>query len=116
MDIRKSSRWRVSDNPPYVADAIECHRPEFRLVQETRVPGPECTLVSRIHVALQHRVDEHLNGHADLPVTCLESRGRGEVPAGAVPGHAHPAEDRKSTRLNSSHSQISYAVFCLKKK
>src|SRR5688572_31233107 len=38
-------------------------------------------------------------------------------------GHAHVAlarrrhvRDRKSTRLNSSHSQISYAVFCLKKK
>src|SRR2546430_13632774 len=35
--------------------------------------------------------------------------------------HAHHADehelqDRKSTRLNSSHSQISYAVFCLKKK
>src|SRR2546430_4348037 len=29
--------------------------------------------------------------------------------------HSCPA-DRKSTRLNSSHSQISYAVFCLKKK
>src|SRR2546430_2873892 len=28
----------------------------------------------------------------------------------------HEALDRKSTRLNSSHSQISYAVFCLKKK
>src|SRR5438270_11838198 len=28
----------------------------------------------------------------------------------------HPHLDRKSTRLNSSHSQISYAVFCLKKK
>src|SRR5688572_31464744 len=27
-----------------------------------------------------------------------------------------PPPDRKSTRLNSSHSQISYAVFCLKKK
>src|SRR5206468_4964745 len=27
-----------------------------------------------------------------------------------------PATDRKSTRLNSSHDQISYAVFCLKKK
>src|SRR2546430_4460958 len=27
-----------------------------------------------------------------------------------------PTADRKSTRLNSSHSQISYAVFCLKKK
>src|SRR2546430_5795048 len=32
-------------------------------------------------------------------------------------GRAHrPGLDRKSTRLNSSHSQISYAVFCLKKK
>src|SRR2546430_7438588 len=30
--------------------------------------------------------------------------------------YAHALEDRKSTRLNSSHSQISYAVFCLKKK
>src|SRR2546430_11880461 len=29
---------------------------------------------------------------------------------------AAPVPDRKSTRLNSSHSQISYAVFCLKKK
>src|SRR2546430_9347158 len=28
----------------------------------------------------------------------------------------HQTRDRKSTRLNSSHSQISYAVFCLKKK
>src|SRR2546430_9185919 len=28
----------------------------------------------------------------------------------------HDRRDRKSTRLNSSHSQISYAVFCLKKK
>src|SRR3712207_6928516 len=29
---------------------------------------------------------------------------------------AQPALDRKSTRLNSSHANISYAVFCLKKK
>src|SRR3712207_7212040 len=29
---------------------------------------------------------------------------------------AHTAQDRKSTRLNSSHANISYAVFCLKKK
>src|SRR2546430_10626158 len=33
----------------------------------------------------------------------------------AVPPQG-PYTDRKSTRLNSSHSQISYAVFCLKKK
>src|SRR2546430_11534661 len=33
-----------------------------------------------------------------------------------VNGVAGGTADRKSTRLNSSHSQISYAVFCLKKK
>src|SRR2546430_6205851 len=47
-------------------------------------------------------------------------------PAGQIVGYGHKIEesrtgasldrDRKSTRLNSSHSQISYAVFCLKKK
>src|SRR5688572_31942899 len=36
--------------------------------------------------------------------------------SGWAPGVATPDRDRKSTRLNSSHSQISYAVFCLKKK
>src|SRR5689334_24152142 len=37
--------------------------------------------------------------------------------AGALRGpRAFAARDRKSTRLNSSHSSISYAVFCLKKK
>src|SRR2546421_566049 len=30
--------------------------------------------------------------------------------------HRSPKRDRKNTRLNSSHDQISYAVFCLKKK
>src|SRR3712207_7894194 len=35
--------------------------------------------------------------------------------AGAAPDVAMP-RDRKSTRLNSSHANISYAVFCLKKK
>src|SRR3712207_8292916 len=40
-------------------------------------------------------------------------RGFGEAdPA----GRAVTAQDRKSTRLNSSHANISYAVFCLKKK
>src|SRR5688572_31804697 len=37
-------------------------------------------------------------------------------PGGPERGVRPPAADRKSTRLNSSHSQISYAVFCLKKK
>src|SRR5438874_10486132 len=34
----------------------------------------------------------------------------------ALASGAKPLEDRKSTRLNSSHVEISYAVFCLKKK
>src|SRR2546430_3040494 len=37
---------------------------------------------------------------------------RQQVKGDVAVGH----QDRKSTRLNSSHSQISYAVFCLKKK
>src|SRR5690554_7395020 len=36
--------------------------------------------------------------------------------AEALRGHRLLVEDRKSTRLNSSHVRISYAVFCLKKK
>src|SRR5437773_8948600 len=36
--------------------------------------------------------------------------------AGAAAAHAALRRDRKSTRLNSSHITISYAVFCLKKK
>src|SRR2546427_4542222 len=47
-----------------------------------------------------------------LPVL-EQSRQPGVVPRGATRG---ARGDRKSTRLNSSHSQISYAVFCLKKK
>src|SRR3712207_7068467 len=38
------------------------------------------------------------------------------VAAGGVEEPAARAADRKSTRLNSSHANISYAVFCLKKK
>src|SRR3712207_7724467 len=42
---------------------------------------------------------------------------RGEGPGGAPVGGVEDAGlDRKSTRLNSSHANISYAVFCLKKK
>src|SRR5436309_11602700 len=41
--------------------------------------------------------------------------GTGGVPAAPHSGRTRP-EDRKSTRLNSSHVKISYAVFCLKKK
>src|SRR5438132_8745144 len=50
-----------------------------------------------------------------LPVSCdKQSSVSGGVP---FPAHGPGKErDRKSTRLNSSHTVISYAVFCLKKK
>src|SRR5689334_24359119 len=66
-----------------------------------------------------------------LPAHVWGNVGRDDVPdrvaggerrrIGAVDGHQESRwhllhQDRKSTRLNSSHSSISYAVFCLKKK
>src|SRR2546430_6737864 len=47
----------------------------------------------------------------DVGVAGLVDRHRREEPREGT-----ATQDRKSTRLNSSHSQISYAVFCLKKK
>src|SRR3712207_7471457 len=41
--------------------------------------------------------------------------GNGDAGASGVHSHRY-LRDRKSTRLNSSHANISYAVFCLKKK
>src|SRR2546430_9001420 len=46
-----------------------------------------------------------------VEVTTARHRQEGGLKAGGVPDR-----DRESTRLNSSHSQISYAVFCLEKK
>src|SRR2546427_8847722 len=61
-----------------------------------------------------------------FPYTTLFRSDRGRPQGRSVSAHteigswgmvaARWARDRKSTRLNSSHSQISYAVFCLKKK
>src|SRR3712207_7228865 len=45
----------------------------------------------------------------------LRARGRRGRPL-LLPGRREGLQDRKSTRLNSSHANISYAVFCLKKK
>src|SRR5947209_16737979 len=62
-----------------------------------------------------------LSLHDALPIC---SGGSGFLPSGTSsvrPGRTSaessmPLRDRKSTRLNSSHANISYAVFCLKKK
>src|SRR2546421_6078846 len=68
-----------------------------------------------------------LSLHDALPISLRRSRPRARVTASAAnvstKASARSGEcfssfgrDRKSTRLNSSHDQISYAVFCLKKK
>src|SRR2546421_6509430 len=54
---------------------------------------------------------------ADRRAICARSVGPGDGCSCADCSRATAtARDRKSTRLNSSHDQISYAVFCLKKK
>src|SRR2546427_8735536 len=64
-----------------------------------------------------------LSLHDALPISCLVlvEVNAGDFGPRQSDDHpfvleAHETRDRKSTRLNSSHSQISYAVFCLKKK
>src|SRR5947199_8413259 len=58
-----------------------------------------------------------LSLHDALPIWSSGRRGPNPTPA-AASGRtaAGSSQDRKSTRLNSSHLGISYAVFCLKKK
>src|SRR5947208_12649512 len=57
-----------------------------------------------------------LSLHDALPI-CEALPGRaGPAPGPPPPDRRPPGRDRKSTRLNSSHQIISYAVFCLKKK
>src|SRR3712207_8511536 len=70
-----------------------------------------------LHDALPICRDRHDRGHADRlrrdparPGVDVDDDQRAGV--GAPPA----LRDRKSTRLNSSHANISYAVFCLKKK
>src|SRR2546430_12791215 len=69
------------------------------------------TTLFRSKVSADRQVVERRH---ELPAR--EIAGRAEDHHGARLGGRLGAEDRKSTRLNSSHSQISYAVFCLKKK
>src|SRR5258708_25207922 len=79
-------------------------------------------------LAEAHQLDEIVEGQRVFEIGVAQQRRqprqrgeRGEQRAGAVDGAERfviepDDEDRKSTRLNSSHQIISYAVFCLKKK
>src|SRR5690242_21330895 len=65
-------------------------------------------------------ISENLRGTSDLGKAVVERREAEahEIGRAEVANHAARDQrlDRKSTRLNSSHMSISYAVFCLKKK
>src|SRR5207249_5884194 len=79
-------------------------------------------------ITVRGRIGLPFPAHARRHAGRLDAKCRGR--AGAAEAHAHAAfhlrfvqdalplasRDRKSTRLNSSHVSISYAVFCLKKK
>src|SRR3712207_8134116 len=74
---------------------------------------PYTTLFRSTRSAWSHRSDTPSG--SGVGRTCRRDVEQHGVDAGAGDA-AYAAEDRKSTRLNSSHANISYAVFCLKKK
>src|SRR2546430_6165696 len=69
---------------------------------------------------LETVLDDAKAATTELPLVLYAERGAPAKWKAALkllaPGYPAGHKDRKSTRLNSSHSQISYAVFCLKKK
>src|SRR5688572_31060814 len=73
-----------------------------------------------LEVLWESQIVTTAGSYSDFKILPLPTDGF--VVAGDKNGHPYAARiradgtDRKSTRLNSSHSQISYAVFCLKKK
>src|SRR2546421_93427 len=79
---------------------------------------PYTTLFRSKRVVRRQRSTAARKRPIDHPVRITLYRLSGDVPIADVHyNNAHRLRaDRKSTRLNSSHDQISYAVFCLKKK
>src|SRR3712207_8175874 len=81
-------------------------------LRDGRLDGlPRAQEVARRGLHGRARGAAHLGRlHEGVP----QGQAEGEVRGAAEDARGHP--DRKSTRLNSSHANISYAVFCLKKK
>src|SRR5439155_23419569 len=77
--------------------------------------APPSTYTLSLHDALPicERAPRDEDRHAPAEVELAEPLHEARDPAGR---RVQPPLDRKSTRLNSSHVAISYAVFCLKKK
>src|SRR5688572_16410222 len=105
--------------PLLLADVVLSIEPGERIALIGRNGAGKSTLMRLIAGEIQAD-DGEIRREGGVRVARLEQ----EVPAGAdgdvwdvvAGGLGELGADRKSTRLNSSHSQISYAVFCLKKK
>src|SRR5690606_41987879 len=77
--------------------------------------SPDRVLVRVARHLARHQPSDPEREHLGRQVQRGVHRSQPLDPIGLVEKPA-PMEDRKSTRLNSSHVKISYAVFCLKKK
>src|SRR2546427_2143551 len=79
---------------------------------------PRSTLFPYTTLFRSHERAQSIHVERREPRSVRQGPGRtaGETCSGRRVLPQPGAQDRKSTRLNSSHSQISYAVFCLKKK
>src|SRR3712207_8567253 len=73
---------------------------------------PRSTLFPYTTLFRSERIEDGLAG-ADVVMALRLQRER--MHSGLIPSIREYSRDRKSTRLNSSHANISYAVFCLKK-
>src|SRR3712207_7076087 len=85
-----------------------------------RSVGDEVTLAGAQQLATYNLTEESLKklmpAMQDVIVQQKGLKGTGQDAVGVANMLAKGLLDRKSTRLNSSHANISYAVFCLKKK
>src|SRR5690349_23499303 len=80
----------------------------WQFLPDSRIrAGGRC---SRSYTRIQERIGSANPDFGDLQ-TCARFQT-----SGSAAFEIDPRRDRKSTRLNSSHVEISYAVFCLKKK
>src|SRR3990167_3222160 len=100
-----SSATAASKAPARVARAAVCVR------HQTSSPSPMRLLLGASAAIAPNTPHHSAPVAADSPA--FHNSGGADAAWPAMPARML---DRKSTRLNSSHSQISYAVFCLKKK